>query len=202
MFRPLLVGLNSIANGIIRLFGIRPKGEVSMALSSAELNVLLQRSRDHGTLDMSTHALLTRSLNLADTIAQDAFTPRSQVVFVDAADAADVLEAHIVLESRARTTRRPRLLVVDGDLDNIVGVLLVRDLLQLAEAERVSTTARQLARSVASHRHDEQLEDILLDMRATRQQLVVVVDDHDHMMGVLGLPDILDRPGDRTRAAR
>ena len=187
VFRPLLVGLNSIANGIIRLFGIRPKGEVSMALSSAELNVLLQRSRDHGTLDMSTHALLTRSLHLAETIAQDAFTPRSQVVFVDAADGVDVLEA------RARTTRRSRLLVVDGDLDNIVGVLLVRDLLQLTDAERISTTARHLARSVAGHRHDEQLEDILLDMRATRQQLVVVVDDLGHTMGVLSLQDILDR---------
>ncbi len=185
--RPLLVGLNSIANGIIRLFGISPKGEVSMALSSAELHVLLQRSRDHGTLDMSTHSLLTRSLHLADTIANDAFTPRSQIVYVDAMDGVDLLEA------RARTTRRSRLLVVDGDLDHVVGVLLVRDLLQLADAERGVTTARDLVRSVASHRHDEQLEDILLDMRSTRQQLVVVVDDAGHTMGVLSLQDILDR---------
>ena len=115
--KPLLVALNAIANAVIRLFGIEPKGEVSMALSSAELDVLLQRSREQGTLDMTTHALLTRSLNLSTNLARDALTPRSAIASVDESDDADTIE------TLARTSGRSRILVTTGDLDHINGMI-------------------------------------------------------------------------------
>lgn len=185
--RPLLVALNAVANALIRLVGISPKGEVSMALSSAEMNVLLQRSREHGALDLTTHALLTRSLSLSGRVARDAFTPRADIAFVDVSAGAEAIE-HC-----ARTTRRSRLLIVDGDVDHVVGVVLVRDLLHLDDERRATITAREMARPVSTHRIEERLEEILLATREHHRQLVVLVDRGGHTAGVLTVQDIVDQ---------
>ena len=185
--RPLLRALNAIANGMIRVIGVSPKGEVSMALSSVEMNVLLQRSREQGALDLSTHALLTRSLSLSGRVALDALTPRAEIALVDLSADADEIERC------ARTTRRSRLLLVDGDVDHVVGVVLVRDLLHLDDARRATVTARDLARPVSTHRLDERLEEILLGTREHRRQLVVVVDGSGRTAGVLTVQDIVDQ---------
>ncbi|MEO7397319.1 MAG: hemolysin family protein [Ilumatobacteraceae bacterium] len=193
---PLLVALNAIANGFLRLFGIQPKGEVSMALSSAELDVLLQRSREHGTLDLSTHALLTRSLSLSASLARHTLTPRSKIAFV--ADTADAS----MIEECARTSGRSRILVTHGDLDHILGMILVRDLLALTDEQRSVARAKDLVRPVARHREDEPIDEILLATRAGHRQLVVIVDASDRTAGILTVQDILDHllvdPGSTT----
>jgi CBS domain containing-hemolysin-like protein len=185
--RPLLVGLNSIANGIIRLFGVTPRGEVSMALSSAELSVLLQRSQEHGVLDTSTLALLTRSLSLSRSVASDAFTARHEITTVSADADADAIEAC------ARQSGLSRILVTDGSLDRVVGQLLVRDVLVLGDDERANVTARQLARPVTRHRSDRRIEDILVAARSQHHQLVVITDASGRTAGVLTIQDIVDQ---------
>ena len=185
--RPLLVALNSVANGVIRLFGITPKGEVSMALSSAEMSVLLQRSQEHGVLDTSTHALLTRSLNLSQSIASDVLTPRDAVTTVAVDADADTIE------ECARATGLSRILVTDGDIDHVVGQLLVRDILILDDAERGRVTARDLARPVTRYRSDIRIESILLAARSQHHQLVVITDDSGRTAGVLTIQDIVDQ---------
>ena len=186
--RPLLVGLNAIANGVIRLFGVIPKGEVSMALSSAELGVLLQRSREHGVLDTSTHALLSRSLNLTDRVAGDVLTPRADIATVAADADADAIE------ECARRTGMSRILVIeDGDVDRVVGQILVRDILVLGDDARGRVTARDLARPVSRHHDDTRLEDILAAARSQHHQLAVITDRAGRTAGVLTVQDIVDQ---------
>lgn len=185
--RPLLIALNGIANAFVRLFGIEPKGEVSMALSSAELDVLLQRSREHGTLDMSTHALLTRSLNLSASRAREALTPRSLIASVSHDSDIETIEAC------ARASGRSRILVTDGDLDHIVGLLLVRDVLALTDDERATARAGDLVRPVTRHSQDDTIDQILLATRADRHQLVVIVDEQGSTAGILTIQDIVDQ---------
>lgn len=185
--RPLLIFLNAIANGVLRMFGVRPKGEISMALSSAELSVLLQRSQEHGVLDTSTHALLTRSLELSSAVAGDILTPRAEVSTVQAdADAT-------AIEQSARRTGRSRILVTDGDLDHIVGQILVRDLLLLDDDERAVVTARDIARPIALCRVDTRIEEVLIEARLHHHQLVVVLDSSNRTAGVLSIQDVVNQ---------
>lgn len=185
--RPLLIALNSVANGIIRVFGVAPKGEVSMALSSAELSVLLQRSQEHGVLDTSTHALLTRSLNLSQRVAADVLTPREAITTVN-------VDANVdTIEECARGTGLSRILVIAGDLDHVVGHVLVRDLLLLDDAQRSSSTAGDVARPVMRYRDDARIEDILRAARSRHHQLVVITDHAGRTAGVLTIQDIVDQ---------
>jgi len=184
--RPALIALNAIANGVLRLVGIRPKDEVSMALSSAELNVLLQRSQEHGVLDTSTHALLVRSLNLSESVAADVFSPRDAITTIAAAAGAHAIE------ERARTTGMSRILVVEGDVDHVVGQLLVRDVLMVDDDDRARITARDLARPVLRYGQHTPIEEILRAARSRHHQLVVVTDEQGRTAGVLTIQDILD----------
>jgi CBS domain containing-hemolysin-like protein len=197
--RPMLIGLNGFANAIIRVFGIAPKSEVSMALSGLELSVLLQRSKEHGSLDMSTHALLTRSLSLSQTTAKDAATPRDRIVAVDVA--AD----EQAVENCARSTGHSRILVTEGDIDHVVGMILVRDLLTLADERRSQVTARDLARPVLFYPDGMPIHKIVSRAEVGNHQLVVLIDEQRRTTGVLTMHNMVDHllgirsPTRRTR---
>ena len=203
LFRPVLVGLNSAANLLVRMVGVRPRDEMSLALSSAELQVLLQRSAAEGSIDSDTQELLTRTLQLSGLHAHDAMTPRREIVAVAKDASLDEVE------NVARTSGRSRLLVHEQDLDHVVGVVLARDVLVVDDDERDRTTAGALVREVVVAHEHQALEDLLVHMRERRRQMAVVVDEYGLVTGVVTVQDVLDelvgefdQPGGRTRRIR
>ncbi|HUF85485.1 MAG TPA: hemolysin family protein [Acidimicrobiia bacterium] len=197
LFRPVLVALNGAANLLVRVVGVPPRDEVSMALSSAELQVLLQRAVAGGAIDIDVHELLTRSLELSGLQARHAMTPRGEIVAVSA----DAPLAEV--EDTARAAGRARLVVHEGDLDHVAGMVLARDVLLVDDVARPSTTARSLLRDVVHTTQDRPLEDLLLEMRATRRHLATVTDDRGRVVGLVTVQDVLDelvgefdRPGE------
>lgn len=186
VFRPVLVALNGAANLLVRVVGVPPRDEVSMALSSAELQVLLQRSVAEGAIDVDTHELLTRSLELSGLQARHAMTPRDEIVALP-------LDASLAeVEEAALTSARSRLVVHAGDLDHVAGMVLARDVLLVDDADRPATTARSLLRDVVRTAQDRPLEDLLLEMRATRRHLATVTDDRGLVIGLVTVQDVLD----------
>jgi CBS domain containing-hemolysin-like protein len=186
VIRPFLVALNHAANAMVRAVGVEPREEVSLALSSAELQVLLQRSAAEGAIDTETHDLLSRSLQLSGLQAADAMTPRSEIVAVPLGASLDEVE------EIARTTRRARLVVYDRSLDDVLGVVLARDLLAVGDSERSTTTVADLLREVVVTGTHDALEDLLVDMRARRMQLAVVRDEPGTVVGLVTVQDVLD----------
>jgi len=203
LLRPVLVGLNEAANLMVRMVGVSPREEVSLALSSAELRVLLQRSAAEGSIDVDTQELLTRSLQLSGLHAHDAMTPRREIVAVPAEASLDEVE------DVARTSGRSRLVVHDRDLDHVVGVVLVRDVLVVEDVERARLKVRALVRDVVVAHEHQALEDLLVEMRTRRRQLAVVVDEYGLVTGLVTVQDVLDelvgefdQPGGRTGRIR
>jgi len=186
VFRPVIRLLNMAANGVIRLVGVQPQDELAMAHSPADLLLLLEESAGHGAIPADEHRLLVRSLELSGLDAEAAMTPRRSVISVDAAaSAAEVAEI-------ARTSGRSRVVVHDGDLDHVVGVVHVKDVILLDGAERDRTTARDIARAVHVTHEGHLLEDLLVDMRTSRLHLAVVVDEHGIVSGIVTLEDVLE----------
>jgi CBS domain containing-hemolysin-like protein len=186
LFRPFLLGLNHAANAMVKAVGVEPREELSLALSSAELQVLLQRSLAEGAIDTETHDLLSRSLQLSGLQAADAMTPRSEIVAVPLTASLDEVE------DIARTTRRARLVVYGGSLDDVVGVVLARDVLAVDDGDRAATTLQDLLRGVVVIGTHDALEDLLVDMRARRLQLAVVRDEPGTVVGLVTVQDVLD----------
>jgi CBS domain containing-hemolysin-like protein len=184
--RPVIYALNGTANGVVRLLGQQPQNELALAHSPADLSLLLDESAAHGLLDRDQQELLSRAIDLGELDAESAMVPRGDIVAVEAATGITELE-HI-----AATTGRSRIPVYDGDLDQLRGVLHVKDLLAVEAARRPSVTAGGLARPALVTPESRAVRELLVDMRAQRQHVAMVLDEYGGVSGLVTMEDLLE----------
>jgi CBS domain containing-hemolysin-like protein len=184
--RPIIFALNATANGIVRLLGQTPQNELALAHSPADLRLLLDESAAHGLLDEAQQTLLSRAIDLSDLDAEAAMVPRADIVAVDAGAGIDELERV------ASTTGRSRIPVYEQQLDQLRGILHVKDLLAVAPDDRATTNASTLARPAMVTPESRSVQDLLVDMREQRQHIAVVVDEYGGVSGLVTMEDLLE----------
>ncbi|WP_137811838.1 hemolysin family protein [Gandjariella thermophila] len=185
-FRWLTRGLNGSANWLVRRLGVEPAEELRSARSPQELGSLVRSSAAQGTLDPGTATLLDRSLRFGDRTAGELMTPRVQTVSLRAdATVLDLLDV-------ARRTGFSRFPVHDGDLDDVRGVVHVKQAFGVPAAQRATTRVASLTRPVPTV--PETLEgDALLDrLRGSGLQFALVVDEYGGTAGVVTLEDLVE----------
>jgi CBS domain containing-hemolysin-like protein len=186
--QPVIWSLNKVANGAVRLVGVHPQEERAMVHGAADLARLLHESVVEGTLRAEEAGLLTRAIQLSGLDAESAMTPRTSIVAVPASASVDAVE------DAARRSGHRRLLVhADSGLDDVSGVLHLRDVLLLDGGQRRSATAGTLVKPVLAVHERQPLEQVLLDMQAQRNRFAVVVDELGVVAGLVTLEDVLDR---------
>ncbi|CAN5246405.1 MAG: HlyC/CorC family transporter [Euzebyales bacterium] len=186
VFRPFIQLLNALANGVVRLCGVEPQDERAMVHNAGDLVLLLNESHLRGHLPDQQRELLHRALELSGLDAESAMVPRRDIVAVSVD--ADV-EA---LERIASETGRSRLPVYEGELDQIRGMLHVKDLLGVDGPDRASTTAATLARPALVTPESRLVEDLMVEMREQRQHVALVVDEYGTVTGLVALEDLLE----------
>lgn len=174
-----LLGLNALANAILRLFKVEPVDTVADAHGPMELQLLLAQSHEHGALPDEEHELLSGALRLENARLDEVMQPWSEAVTVPLA--ASVAQACEV----SRTTGRSRLLVVDGSRP--VGLVHVRDLLTTAPSAELSS----LVLPTITLDADLALIDALQTMRAQRSHLALV-GDAESPTGFAALEDLIE----------
>jgi CBS domain containing-hemolysin-like protein len=186
VFRWLINWMNNSANWLVRRFGVEPVEELASARSPEELGALVRTSAEHGTLDQGTAALLDRSLRFGDRTAGELMTPRVRVEALRA----DATVADLVL--KARETGFSRFPVHDGSLDEVRGIVHVKQAFAVPAALRGTTPLSALTRPVYSV--PETLEgDALLDrLRASGLQTALVVDEYGGTAGMVTLEDVVE----------
>ncbi|MCO1577449.1 hemolysin family protein [Crossiella sp. SN42] len=182
----VITGLNGAANWIVRMFGVEPVEELRSARSPHELGSLVRTSAVRGTLDKSTATLLDRSLRFGDRLADELMTPRVHVQALRSdASVLDLIE----LSQRTGFSRFP---VHSGDLDDVIGVVHVKQAFGVPVAQRDTTRVASLARPVPTV--PDTLEgDALLDrLRASGLQVALVVDEYGGTAGLVTLEDLVE----------
>ena len=182
--RPILTGLNSAANAVLRLFRIEPQNELAQVHDPEELRMLLEQSRQHGTLPVDQHALLTSMLSLQRTTVSEIATPAAQMVSVAPGDTA------FRIEEVSHATGRSRLAVIDPAAPGVLGMVHVRDAVR-ATAGDSGATAAELMSEPFTLRADETLMQAVGRMRAERAQFALV-SDADSTVGFVALEDLLE----------
>jgi CBS domain containing-hemolysin-like protein len=184
--RPAIRALNAMANGLVRLCGVEPQDELARVHRPGDLLLLVQESAREGTLGKEHSGLLSRALEVSGLDAEATMIPRRDIVAVPAA--ATVTE----VEQVTSDTGRSRLVVFDGDLDRVVGVLHVKDLLRLDASRREHVTAADLARPAFVTVESRPIEDLMVDMRAARAHLAIVIDEYGSVSGLVALEDLIE----------
>jgi CBS domain containing-hemolysin-like protein len=184
--RPLIVLLNSAANRLVRLTGVEPIAEIGLVHTPDELHFALRESRRHGQLEAPDARVLTAALRLKEIDAEDAMTPRVDLITIPQhATPGDILE----VAARTGFTRLP---VTGEDLDNIVGVVHIKDLLIAEPHELRDRTAHDWLRKLDAVPESRDLEQLLRGMQKNRAHVALVVDEYGGTAGLLTLEDVLE----------
>ena len=186
VFRPAILFLNGSANAILRGMGVEPKEELSGARTAEELASLVRRSASQGSLDHDTATLLSRTLAFSQHTAQDVMTPRPRVAAVERGDSA---QAVIDL---ARTTGHSRFPVIDDSIDDIVGIVHVKQAVAVPRDRRADVPASALQTEPLRVPETMKLDTLLGELRGRGYQMAIVVDEYGGTAGVTTLEDLVE----------
>jgi CBS domain containing-hemolysin-like protein len=185
LFGPLIRLLNRSANATVRRLGIEPQEELGSVRSLEELALIIRSSGEGGTLDPEALTLLTRTLRFNDKTAADALVPRLSVVTVGATETIPALVA------RSVETGFSRFPVIGVDLDDVTGIVHVKDVFRLPVGERATATVATIATEPFVVPESRDLGSLLTELR-TGSHFALVVDEYGGIAGIITMEDVLE----------
>jgi magnesium and cobalt transporter len=146
---------------------------------------LLRQSQERDLLDAEAMSMIEGVLQVAELTAADLMVPRAQM---DVVDVSDATEAVVAFAIRTAHSRFP---VVDGERDNVIGILHAKDLLRLWSGR--CAAVRELLRPPVFIPETKRLNVLLRDFREQRHHLAIVVDEYGGVSGLITIEDVLEQ---------
>ena len=185
VLKPIVRGLDAVANGVVRLLRIEPLTEVASAFTLKEVEAMVDESRDEGMLDQSEYERLSGALGFTSRTVAEVLLPLDRVETVDRrARAYDV-------ELRCAETGYSRFPVVGAD-GSLTGYLHIKDVLQADPHGRARVVDEKWVRPLASVRVTDTLVNALQILQAKGAHMARVVDDEGTLLGVATLEDVIE----------
>ena len=184
---PLIWLLRRSTQFVLGLFGLEEPGAEGAVHSEAELRMLVSESTERGEIEEGEQEMLYKVFDFADKEVADVMVPRPEVVAISIAlPPEEALKS--VLESPY--TRYP---VYRESLDDIVGVLHIRDLVEaLHDRGIASVDLSALVRAAYMVPETKDLGALLTEFRRTNQHIAIVIDEYGSMEGIVTLEDLLE----------
>lgn len=180
--RPLIFGVNALANAVLRLLRVEPRSEVASVFSPDELSRIVGDAGEAGVLDARAAGRLRDALELGRRPVGGIVVPAGRVVRAPLGISAEGLEA---LSAASGFSRFP---VADAD-GRVLGYLHVKDALDAPS--RDMPFPRSALRRITRVRAATALDDVLTAMRAGGAHLAAVVDDEGRGLGLVTMEDVL-----------
>jgi CBS domain containing-hemolysin-like protein len=186
IFKWRVTALNAVGNGTLRLFGIEPASGHEMVHSVEELRLLVTGMHNAGVVDDAEARIAHRAFAFGELTAGALMTPRTEIEAVSVATTLDDLLR------LAGSTRHGRLPVYQDSLDNVIGILRVRDLWKLRQTPPEAFALRTILQPPLLIPETNYAADLLEDMRANRRDIVVVIDEYGGTAGIVTLRDLFE----------
>jgi CBS domain containing-hemolysin-like protein len=195
--RPLIWVMNKSANGLLKLFGqgdLTEHGDSHFSMTGEEIRTVLSASEQEGALDPQLTMMLRGVFDLDEHTARDAMIPRTEVEGVaHDATVADVL----VLFKEELRERYP---VYEISIDNIIGVVSMKQLLNRLASEEDAASSAKIGTLPVSEvmmppyfvPDTMRLSTLLKDFTSNRRQMAIVLDEYGGTEGLITLDDILE----------
>ena len=153
--------------------------------SRAELIETLAEAEDNHIIGADSRAMLEGVIRMADMSAGDVMVPGPRMDMLDINATVDEL-LHLVID-----TAHSRFPVFDGERENIIGILLAKDLLKLQRAPELNI--RALLRPPVLIPESKGLNDLLREFKGNRNHLAIVIDEFGRVAGLVTIEDVLEQ---------
>ncbi|MEK3765146.1 MULTISPECIES: hemolysin family protein [unclassified Solibacillus] len=186
---PLIWLLNGSARLLLKLFGMQPASEHELSHTEEELRLLLSESYKSGEINMNELKYVNNVFEFDDKIAREIMVPRTDIIGFDISA---TFEEVLTQVSEERYTRYP---VYEGDRDNILGFLNIKDFLTLGMNNRINPATFKLEDFINPVIHmieTTPIQSLLQIMQKKRIHIAILLDEYGGTSGMITVEDILE----------
>jgi len=170
---------------VLRVFGVREIGPRTF-VSEEEIKHLVKEGRQQGVLDQTEMEIIHSVFEFTDMPVRKVMVPRPKV-FALSADTPPAEVGSLIVESGFS-----RIPAYEGSLDNVIGVVYVKDALRLLE-KRQPVVIRKILHPVHLVPETKKVGELLKELQKRRSHLAVVIDEHGSVSGLVTLEDLIEQ---------
>ncbi|MDL4842711.1 hemolysin family protein [Aquibacillus rhizosphaerae] len=182
---PFVKILNMSTNGIVRLFGIDPNAE-DEEVTEEEIRMMVDVGGEKGTINVSEKLMINNIFEFNDRTVSDIMTHRTEMTSISIESSLKEIAEIVNLK---RYTRFP---VYDESVDNIVGILYSKDLIQFVEKDNDDFNLRNMIRKPYFVVESQRIDVIFSDMKKNNVHIAVVLDEYGGTDGLVTIEDVIE----------
>ncbi len=187
LFKPFIWALNGTGNFLLRLVGVDPAAGHELVHSVEELKMIVAASAEEGVVDSDESEMLHAIFDFGELLVRRVMIPRTEI---SAFEADIYLEEAIDLAIQSSFTKFP---IYDDDLDNIIGIVHIKDLLRAQQnQDSADSKIRTLAREPYFVPESVPVRTVLQQFRAKRRHIAIVMDEFGGTAGLVTLEDLME----------
>ncbi|MBT2725206.1 MULTISPECIES: hemolysin family protein [unclassified Bacillus (in: firmicutes)] len=184
---PFIKALNGSARFIVGIFGLKPASEHEVAHSEEELQLIISESYKSGEINQSEYKYVNNIFEFDDRNANEIMVPRTEII---AFDISQSLNECLQIVTEENYTRYP---VIDGEKDNIVGMVNMKEVFtEYIKGKNVETSIQEYVRPVIQVIESIPIHDLLLKMQKDRVHMAILMDEYGGTAGLVTVEDILE----------
>lgn len=183
---PFTAFLNASANLVLRAFGEHPADEHENVHSAEELRIIVEQSQEGGVLQEQDANLLEGVFEFSEKNARQVMTPRTDI---DALEVTLTLDETLAIIDESGRSRYP---VYEDSIDNIIGLVLAKDLIPILRAPPPNFDLRVMMRPIHVVPGSREVEAVLSDFKRLKVHMAIVLDEYGGTAGLVTMEDLLE----------
>lgn len=180
---PVIYIVNQLALGVLKLMRVNPNGK-AVTITETELRTIVEVGHEEGIIESEEHRIINNVFDFGDTRAKDVMVPRIDMTSVSVDCSYQEL---LAIFEEYRFTRLP---VYEETSDNVIGIINMKDILLYKEDTEFHI--RDYLREAYYTYESKRLSELMLEMRKTAVNIVIVLDEYGATAGLITLEDLLE----------
>lgn len=183
LLTPVIFLIDKLANGILRMMRIDPSKKIT-TMTEAELRTYVEESHKDGIIESEEREMIYNVFDFSDALAKDIMIPRINMVTVDIEDSYDEVL------SVFRESMYTRLPVYQGNQDNIIGLINIKDFILTDGGETFHV--KNILRDAHYTYEFKKVADLLIEIREKTTNVTFVLNEYGATVGMITLEDLLE----------
>lgn len=180
---PVIYAVNVLSSGFLRLVHVDPNRKQE-AITEDELRTIVEVSHEEGVIESEEKKIINNVFDFGDSVAKDIMVPRIDMAMVEVDAAYDEL---IDIFREEKYTRMP---VYEETTDNVIGIINMKDVLLIDRNEEFHI--RDLLREPLYTYEYKNTAELMVEMRQTSNNMIIVLDEYGATAGMITLEDLLE----------
>ena len=183
---PFIRLLSLSTNGVLRLLGMRTEN-LEEEVSEEEIRSMLQTGRESGVFNKIEEQMIKSIFLFDDKKAREIMIPRQDMVTIDVSQPLDQV-LHDILN-----TRHSRIPVYEGEADNIIGILSMKDFsIEMSRTDLEDIDIQTILQKPYFIPENKKTDDLFLEMQKNNRRMAVLIDEYGGVTGLVTMEDLIE----------